>query len=180
MRDAPARPPTEGGAAGASRTQEGAGIVEFAEQFVGAIPEAASALWELGDGWRTVGVLIGATVLMAVFGFLALRWRDAHGWLSAILGVKAGFIAFWLVFGMVPSGWMFFADGERDLLEGTLLPGPVGPFEDLYEVVRDLVTVGLLGVGLLAFGVAAVWIQRRFPRSLTPEEDQGAPTGGYR
>jgi len=154
--------------------------VEFAEQFFGALPEAGRALWELGDGWRTVGVLIGAFVLMAVFGFLALRWRDRHGWLSAILGVKAGFIAFWLVFGMIPSGWMFFADGERDLLEGTLLPGPIGPFEDAYEVVRDLVTVGLMGVGIIAFGVAAVWLQKRFPRSASPDDDREPVTGGYR
>lgn len=149
--------------------------MDWVGEFFAALPEVFRALWEFGAGWQGLAVSIGSVVLVAVLTAGALRLRDELGWVAAFLGAFAAFIAgFWL-FAILPSAWVFFADGERLLLEGTVIPselvvGDLDVATNLYEVIRDSVVMAetFLAIAFLAF--LTVWIQKRFPRALAPGE----------
>ncbi len=149
--------------------------------FFAALPEVFQALWEFGDAWQGVAVSVGSIVLIAVFAAGAYRLRGELGWVAAFLGAFAAFVGgFWL-FGILPSAWVFFADGERLLLEGTVIPGEIVVggnvvVEDFYNVFRDSVVMGLTFVTIAAMAFLAVWIQKRFPRELAPGEPERAST----
>ena len=149
--------------------------------FFAALPEVFQALWEFGDAWQGVAVSVGSVVLIAVFAAGAYRLRGEVGWVAAFLGAFAAFVGgFWL-FGILPSAWVFFVDGERLLLEGTVIPGEIVVggnvvVEDFYNVFRDSVVMGLTFVTIAAMAFLAVWIQKRFPRQLVPGEPARAST----
>lgn len=153
--------------------------------FFRAIPDVLVALWEFGEAWRGIGVTVGSLVALAAFLAGAYRLRDRLGWVSAVLGAMGAFVgAFWL-FGILPSAWIYFADGQRPLMEGTVIPGviAVGDLEiagNFYDVFRDtvVVTETMVAMGALAF--LAVWIQKRFPRGLAEGEEKPSTSGGYR
>ena len=153
--------------------------------FFGAFPDVFVALWEFGEGWRAVGVTAGSIALLALLCAGAYRLRADMGWVSAMLGTFAAYIgAFWL-FGILPSAWLFFMDGERPLLEGTVVPGEiiVGDLEvatNFYEVFRDSVIMGETFVAMAALAFLAVWVQKRFPRGLAQGEEKQPSTGGYK
>lgn len=154
--------------------------MEYVRQFFGTLPEAFVAFWEFLEGLYGVAVFGVSLVLVAVFLLLAHRLRPGHEWLSAVFGVLGGAVgAFWL-FGMFPSAWVYFADSERDLMEGTVLPGAIPGAENFYHVFRDVVVVGETTVAVVAFIVVAGWIQKRFPRQLAEDEEKQPSTGGYK
>jgi hypothetical protein len=154
--------------------------VDFLSRFVDTLPQAFSALWEFIDGFYGVMVAIVSAAIVAGFALLALRLRDGHEWLSAIFGVLGGFVAFWWLFGMLPSAWLYFADSNRDLLEGTLMPGPLPYMDNAYEVFRDVVVVAETGLAIMVFIALASWIQKHYPRGLAEDEEKTPATGGYK
>ncbi len=155
-------------------------------EFFSALPDALSALWRFGGGLRSVFVILGSIVLIAVFLLLARQLRATRGWLSSIFGVMGGTVILWWIFGILPSAWMYFVDGNQELLEDTVIPGRLafGPnaviAEDFYEVFRDLVVVGETTLALVAFGVVALAIQKRYPRGLAEGEEPRPQSGGYK
>lgn len=159
--------------------------MDWIGEFFRAIPQVIAALWEFGEGWRSVGVTIGSVVLLVAFGLLALRTRDTLGWVSAIFGTMAAFIgAFW-VFGIIPSAWIYFADGYRPLLEDTVIPGAIviGDLEvatNFYNLFRDTIVVIETAVAMAAMTFLAIWVQKRWPRGLVEGEEKAPSTGGYK
>lgn len=149
--------------------------------FFAALPEVFQALWEFGEGWQGAAVSVGSVVLIVVFAAGAYRLRGKVGWVAAFLGAFAAFLgAFWL-FGILPSAWVFFADGERLLLEGTVIPAEIAVggtvlVADFYNVFRDSVVMGVTFVAIAAMAFVAVWTQKRFPRALAPDEPERAST----
>lgn len=154
--------------------------MEFARQFFSTLPEAFAGLWEFIDGLYGITLLVGSLALIAVLVVLALRVRPRHEWMAAILGVLGGFVAFWWLFGMLPSAWVYFVDGERELMEGAVLPGALPGADNFYQVFRDLVIVGETGVATLGFVVLAFALQKRFPRGLAEDEEKQPSSGGYK
>lgn len=159
--------------------------MEAVGEFFATIPEAMRALWEFGEGWHGLMVTLGSIVLLALFAAGAHRFRETLGWVSAVLGTFAAFIlGFWL-FAILPSAWVFFVDSERPLLEGTLLPeeiiiGDLEVMTDAYLVFRDSVVMLETVVAMAFAAYLAVWIQRRYPRGLAPNEEKSPSTGGYK
>jgi hypothetical protein len=94
--------------------------------------------------------------------------------------MMAGFVAFWWAFGIIPSAFIYFADGNRDLLEGTLFPGALPMMDNAYQVFRDSIVVGLTVIAVVAFSLAAAALQRRYPRTLAEGEEKAPASGGYR
>lgn len=155
-------------------------VVEFVRQFFSTLPEALAAVWEFVDGVYGLTVLGVSLVIIAGFLLLAHRLRPGHEWLSAVFGVLGGGVVFWWLFAILPSAWVYFASGERDLLEGTVLPGAIPGADNFYMVFRDVVVVGETAVAIVAFIVAGSWIQKHFPRQLAEDEEKQPSTGGYK
>ncbi len=154
-------------------------------EFFAAIPQLLAELWEFGGGISGVAVTIGSVILIAAFLFGAKVTRDRHGWLSAILGTMGASIAAWWLFGIIPSAWIYFADGQRDLMENTVIPGTlgVGRYQvatNFYQVFRDMVVMGETTIAMVLFAVLALQIQKRFPRALAEGEEARPQSGGYK
>lgn len=154
--------------------------MDFISQFFGTLPDAVSALWEFADGFYGLAVTVVSILLAALFAFLAKSMREDHGWLSAIFGIMAGFIAFWWAFGILPSALIYYMDGNRDLLEGTIFPGPLPGMDNAYQVTRDVLVVLEQTIAVVVFSMLALRIQRRFPRTLAEGEERGPTSGGYK
>ena len=154
-------------------------------EFFGAIPDVFVELWEFSDGMLGVGVLIGSIILIAAFLALALRTREDHGWLSAVFGTMAATIgAFWL-FGIIPSAWIYFVDGSRELLVDTIIPsqiafGDTPVMTNFYQVFRDSIVMAETTVAMVAMAVLALWVQKRYPRGLSEGEESRPSSGGYK
>jgi hypothetical protein len=91
--------------------------VDWLGEFFRALPGVVRALWQFGDGFYGVAIMLGSLALIAAFTFVAIRLREIRGWLSSVFAVMAITIGMWWGFGILPSAWVYFADGERDLLE---------------------------------------------------------------
>jgi hypothetical protein len=149
-------------------------------EFFATLPEAGQALWEFMEGFYGIAIFLGSVVLAALLFYLAKIWRDDHSWLSAISGISGASVAFWWAFGIMPSAFTFFMDGERDLLEGTIVPAALPAMDNFYAVFRDAVVVGMQTVFVIVFAVAMLRIQKRYPRSLGEGEEKSPATGGYK
>lgn len=154
--------------------------MDWLGEFFRALPGVFRALWQFGDGFYGIAVMLGSLALIAGFTFVAVRLREIRGWLSSVFAVMAITVGMWWGFGILPSAWVYFADGERDMLEGTVIPAALPGMDNFYEVFRDLVVLGLTGVALVAFGVIALAVQKRFPRALAEGEEAGPKSGGYK
>jgi chromate transport protein ChrA len=154
--------------------------VEVISQFFRTLPEAVAALWTFADGFYGLAVTVVSVVLTAALLFFAKAWRDTHSWLSATFGMMAGFVAFWWAFGILPSALIYYLDGNRGLLEGTVLPGALPLMDNAYQVTRDTLVVIETALAIVAFSMLAAAIQRRYPRTLAEGEERGPTTGGYK
>jgi FlaA1/EpsC-like NDP-sugar epimerase len=153
--------------------------------FFAAIPAVLVALWNFADGWLGVGVTVGSVVIIAVALAVAQRTRDDHGWISAVFGTIAATVASFWLFGILPSAWIYFADGSRDLLADTVIPseivlGEVTVMSNFYQVFRDSIVMAETTVAMVAMVVLALMVQKRYPRGLAEGEEKGPSSGGYK
>lgn len=149
-------------------------------EFFSGLGDGAVALWEFGGGVRGILVVAVSALLTALFCFGALKLRDVSGWLSSILGMMAGTIVMWWIFGILPSAWFLFFDGHRELLGGRVVPNALPAMQNFYAVLRDGVVLAETGVGILGFAVVALWVQKRWPRALGEGEEARPQSGGYK
>ena len=159
--------------------------METLSEFFRTLDDVFKALWTFGRGWSGVLISGGSVVLFGALSFGAMKLRETHGWVAAILGMMGATVAAWWAFGILPSAWIYFADGQRDLMENQVIPGTLafGDFvvaTNFYDVFRDLVTVTLNGIALVGFTIAALWVQKKFPRSLAEGEEPRPQSGGYK
>ena len=159
--------------------------MEWVGEFFSTLPKVGVALWEFMRGWAGVAVIIGSGAMMIGFGLAALKLRDTFGWLSAIFGMMSATVAAWWAFGIIPSAWIYFADGQRDLMENTIIPETfgIGRFQiaaNFYTVFRDMVVMGETTIAMVVFAVLALQIQKRFPRALAEGEEARPQSGGYK
>lgn len=149
-------------------------------EFFRTLPTMFGELWVFIEGFYGLAVLAVSIIATAALLFGAVTLRATHGWLSAIFGGMATVIGFYWFFGIIPSAWVYFADGSRDLLEGTIIPSRLPGLDNFYEVFRDLVVLAETGIALAGTVVLALWVQKRYPRGLAEGEVQGPTSGGYR
>lgn len=154
-------------------------------EFFRTIPDALVALWEFGDGFFGLAVMLGSMALLGLFTGLAYQLRERQEWLSALFGSMAALLALWWLMGILPSAWVFFADARRELLVDQIIPsaiviGDLGVATDFYNVFRDSIVMlvnTVVLVGVFWFGFA---IQKRFPKGLAEGEERGPTSGGYK
>lgn len=159
--------------------------VSWLGEFFAAIPDAIAALWTFGRGWAGLIVTLGSAVLTAVFLLLAHRLRETHGWVSATFGGLAATVASLWAFGILPSAWIYYLDGSRELLADTIIPTQIvindfTVFGNFYQVVRDSVVMVETMVAMAAFTAIAIAVQKRYPRALMEGEEARPQSGGYK
>jgi hypothetical protein len=159
--------------------------VDWLGEFFTTLPEVGRALWSFMRGWAGVGIIIGSGAMMIGFSAAAFKLRDTYGWLSAIFGIMAATVAAWWAFGIIPSAWIYFADGQRDLMENAIIPGTFGTprfmiSTNFYQVFRDFVVIMETQIAMVVFAIAALRIQKRFPRALAEGEEARPQSGGYK
>jgi hypothetical protein len=93
---------------------------------------------------------------------------EGERWVAVSLMSFAIFAALLVVLAIVPSYWLYFADGT---LKWTSV---------LMAAVRDIIVSGYYVVALVAIGVAVVIWNRRNPRVLPGDEAKREATGGYK
>jgi multisubunit Na+/H+ antiporter MnhB subunit len=154
-------------------------------EFFAALPDAFRAFWEFGGGFVGVLLMGGSIVLIALFCGLAYQLRNRLGWTSALFGSMAVLLALWWLIGIIPSAWVYFADSQKDLLAGRIIPEAItiGRLElatNFYNVFRDSIVM-IEGAIVLGIGVAVMLaVQKRFPKGLAEGEERGPTTGGYK
>lgn len=153
--------------------------------FFAAIPDVLVALWAFGSGFQGVIIMVASIALIAVFAGLAYRLREQQPWLGALFGAMTTLLTLWWAMGIVPSAWVYFIDAERELLEGTIIPGAitVGPLDvasNFYNLFRDSVVMLINTVAIGGVFWVAIAAQKRFPKGLAEGEQKGPTTGGYK
>jgi hypothetical protein len=159
--------------------------VEWVGEFFSTLPEVASALWTFMSGWRGVAIIVGSGAMIIGFSGAAIFLRDTFGWLSSIFGMMAATIAAWWAFGIIPSAWIYFADGQKDLMIDRVIPATLGTPQfmiatNFYQVFRDLVVIMETQIAMVVFAIIALQIQKRFPRALAEGEEARPQSGGYK
>lgn len=159
--------------------------MDWIGEFVRTLPSVLNALWSFGRGWAGVGVTVGSVVLIALSLAAAHRLRERYGWISALCGSMAATIAAWWAFGILPSAWVYFADGQQDLMADQVIPSQIGIGDwviasNFYQVARDSVVIVETLVAMVIFAVLALRVQKRYPRSLAEGEENRPQSGGYK
>lgn len=170
--------------------------MEWFGEFFAALPEVGQALYRFGDpqslgrGWVGGAImLLWGGPLLALPLYLAKRTYGTHEWVSATMGVMAGFTFLWWVHGVIPHGWIQFVESNENLLSGRVIPASAGleVSEDyrldlasnLYGVIADSVVGALMIGGIVVSLWAALRVQRSLPKTLAPGETK-PESGGYK
>ena len=108
---------------------------------------------------------------------LAAAFRSKSEWTRAVLGVMGVAILAWHVLAILPSWWLYYADGvlgwggngctKLDLV-------------CLKQIGKDMGVVIENGIGLGAFVVGMLMFQKKFPKQLAAGEPKRETTGGYK
>lgn len=151
-------------------------------EFFRTLPEVGSQLWKFSNdgGVNAIAVTIGTFLFLGLLLAGAKALRDEHGWLSAMFGAMAATIAMYWGFGVIPSAWVYFVDGSKDVLAGQVIPEALPLMDNFYQVFRDSVVMVMTGVGIVGLAAVAGQIQRRYPRSLAEGEEARPQSGGYK
>ena len=154
-------------------------------EFFSTIPDMFQYLWSFGRGFSGLAVTVGSIVLTAVFALAAQRTRDDYGWVSATFGGMAAMIAGLWAFGILPSAWIYFMDGGSDILTDQIIPSRVAigefvVFGNFYQVFRDSIVMIETIVAMGAFTAFALWVQKKYPRTLADGEEAREQSGGYK
>lgn len=167
--------------------------MDWIREFFQALTELPAALWAFGDGMRGLLVTAASFGAIILFTVLAAKLRDRQGWQSAVFGAMAALVAAWWVFGVIPNAWVSFVNQYDGILADRIIPAELvtpavslGPLRipelevatDLYNVIRDAVAMGLTIIGVAVLAFVAVWVQKRYPRTLAPDEQPRPTTGG--
>ena len=171
-------------------------MLEWFGEFFATLPEALHALWLFGDpegrgrGWFGIFVLVlWAIPLTALPLYIAKITYGKREWVSATMGVMGATSILWWVFGVIPSAWMFFTAGAVDTLEHAIIPSSatlevregyvIEIATDLYNVIVDSVTAGMMIGGIVLCLWLALRVQKNLPKQLDPDETK-PEAGGYR
>jgi len=153
--------------------------------FFATLPAAFTALWEFGEGFVGVILMVASIAMIVVFAGLAYQLRERQGWLSGLFGSMAVLLGLWWALGIIPSAWIYFADSQKDLLSDSIIPsaiviGQLDVASNFYNVFRDSIVMAEATVVLVAGVLLIFAVQKRFPGGLAEGEQRGPTTGGYK
>jgi hypothetical protein len=93
---------------------------------------------------------------------------EGERWIAVSLTAFVAFAGLLIVLAIIPSFWLYFADGT---LKWT---------SQLLQALRDIIVSGYYVVALVAIGIAVLIWNKRNPKVLPPGESKREATGGYK
>ena len=128
-----------------------------------------------------VFALVATIVLTAVVPWYARRRPPGTPltWGEANVAAFYVFVVMFLAWGILPHQWLAYADNELQWRRDRIVLGPGDIFDKLpftvtFEVIRDLIAVGIYGVTLA--GMIALWAMWQNRGKEKPKE---LPTSAY-
>ena len=134
---------------------------------LGLVFNNVSPFWLLLEGVYFVGAIV----------LLGAAYRAKSEWVKASLGVLALAIISWHVLAVLPSWWLYYADGVLGWGGNGCTKLDMVCFK---QVAKDLVVVTENAVGLGALVVGFLMFQKKFPKQLATGEPKREMTGGYK
>jgi hypothetical protein len=121
-------------------------------------------------------LLEGAYFVLAI-GLLVAAYRAKSEWVKASLGTLGLAILAWHILAILPSWWLYYADGVLGWGGNGCSKLDAVCFK---QIAKDLVVVTENAVGLGAFVVGFLMFQKKFPKQLATGEPKRESTGGYK
>jgi hypothetical protein len=134
---------------------------------LGLVFNNVSPYWLLLEGVYFVGALI----------LLGAAYRAKSDWVRASLATLALAILAWHILAVLPSWWLYYADGVLGWGGNGCTKLDAVCFK---QIAKDLVVVIENAVGLGAFVVGFLIYQKKFPKQLAAGEPKREMTGGYK
>jgi hypothetical protein len=105
---------------------------------------------------------------------------EGERWVKLTLVTMGIWVALFVTMAVIPSFWLYFADGTLKWTGTFSVPYGFGELTLPMQAVRDVVVVIWYGVALGAFGLAIHLYNKRNPRTLPSGEEKREATGGYK
>jgi hypothetical protein len=118
---------------------------------------------------------------MEACGMSLRRPKDeGERWVALTLVMMGIWIALFITMAVIPSYWLYFADGTLKWTGKLEVPLGVRALSLPMQAVRDVVAVAWYTVALGAAGLAIHAYNRRNPKVLPSGEEKREATGGYK
>ena len=105
---------------------------------------------------------------------------EGEHWVQLVLLTMAIWVAMFVTMAVIPSFWLYFADGTLKWTGKFTVPYGLGELELPMQAVRDVIVVLWYGLALTAFGLAVRAYNKRNPKTLPSGEEKREATGGYK
>jgi hypothetical protein len=114
-------------------------------------------------------------------GVSLVRPKDeGERWIKLTLITMGIWVAMFVTMAVIPSYWLYFADGTLKWTGKFTVPYGFGELVLPMQAVRDVIVVLWYGGVLTAFGLAIRAYNRRNPKTLPAGEEKREATGGYK
>ena len=123
---------------------------------------------------------IGSLDMEALQVSLARPKDEGERWVRLVLVTMGIWVALFVTMAVIPSFWLYFADGTLKWTGKFSVPYGLGELSLPMQAVRDVIVVVWYGVALGAFGLAVRAYNKRNPRTLPAGEEKREATGGYK
>ena len=105
---------------------------------------------------------------------------EGQRWVALTLVMMGIWIALFITMAVIPSFWLYFADGTLKWTGKFEVPLGIRTLSLPMQAVRDVVVVIWYGVVLVAAGLLIRVYNRRNPKVLPAGEEKREATGGYK
>ena len=123
---------------------------------------------------------IGSLDMEAAGVSLARPKDEGERWIRLVLITMGIWLALCVTMAVIPSFWLYFADGTLKWTGKFTVPYGLGKLVLPMQMIRDVIVVLWYGVALGAFGLAIRAYNQRNPKTLPSGEQKREATGGYK
>jgi hypothetical protein len=114
-------------------------------------------------------------------GVSLVRPKDeGERWVRLTLITMALWVALFITMAVIPSYWLYFADGTLKMTGRFTIPYGFGELDLPQQALRDVIVVVWYGLALGVFGLGIHLYNKRNPRTLPSGEEKREATGGYK
>ena len=114
-------------------------------------------------------------------GVSLVRPKDeGERWVRLTLITMGIWVAMFVTMAVIPSFWLYFADGTLKWTGKFTVPYGLGKLILPQQALRDVIVVLWYGVALAGFGLAVRAYNKRNPKTLPTGEEKREATGGYK